>query len=445
MAFALVVSGAACEKRLDIEPKQSVDQSLALNTSSDVEAALIGAYQRAGDGDVLGGNAFVNAELLGSFNEINWAGTFQGMTQIYNKSIPKNNTFVRDTWLDSYEAINVTNNVLDALDKVDAAKKDRVEGEAKFLRALLYFNLVKWFGKDWNNGDPNTNLGVPIITEPTRVIGEDNKVPRNTVAEVYAFVIQDLTDAKAKLPETNSFFASTYSASGLLARVYLQQSNFPGAATEANRVIASNRYQLTQTYAESFPAPASPAARPNTSEEIFSIQVTTTSGINDFNTYFSSNGRAEIDITDDHFNLYEPNDDRLSLFYVDGGAVYTGKHENQYGNVTIIRLAEMYLIRAEANFRLGGAPIGGVTPAQDINRIRARVGLDPIADADLTLENIISERHLELAFEGFVVDDAKRLQRNIGATLWNSPLLVFPIPEREILINDELEQNEGYF
>ncbi|MGZ5248187.1 MAG: RagB/SusD family nutrient uptake outer membrane protein, partial [Flavitalea sp.] len=162
------------------------------------------------------------------------------------------------------------------------------------------------------------------------------------------------------------------------------------------------------------------------------------------NTFFSSNGRGDIDITDAHLDKYEEEDDRLNLFYVDGGAIYTGKHENQYGNVTIARLAEMYLIRGESNFRLGGTPIGGITPAQDINRIRARVNLDPIDAADLTLDAILRERRLELAFEGFALDDAKRLKQNIGATAWNSPKLVFPIPERETLVNDNLEQNEGY-
>jgi tetratricopeptide (TPR) repeat protein len=444
LALFIVASIVGCEKRLDIEPTQSVDETQALNTSSDVEAALIGAYRLSGDVDVLGGGSKVNAELLGSFEDINWSGTFQGMTQIFNKAIPVNNGFITSQWTGSYAAINTLNNVLSAIEKVDANKKDRVEGEAKFLRGLIYFELVKAYGKDWNNGDPNVNLGVPIVLEPTRGIDNSSKVPRATVAEVYTQVINDLTEAKNLLPQTNGVYATTYAASAILARLYLQQGKYTEAATEANRVITSNRYQLTPTYAESFPAPFPYAPRENTREEIFTIQVNTTVGVNDFNTYFSSNGRGDIDITDAHINKYEANDDRLNLFYVDGGAIYTGKHENQYGNVNIVRLAEMYLIRAEANFRLGGTPIGGITPAADINRLRARVGLDPIDDADLTLDAILKERRLELAFEGFALDDAKRLKQNVGATTWNSPKLVFPIPERETLVNENLDQNEGY-
>ncbi|MGZ5254905.1 MAG: RagB/SusD family nutrient uptake outer membrane protein, partial [Flavitalea sp.] len=142
LALFIVASIVGSEKRLDTEPTQSVDDTQALNTSSDVEAALIGAYRLSGDVDVLGGNSKVNAELLGTFEDINWSGTFQGMTQIFNKAIPVNNGFITTQWTGSYAAINTLNNVLSAIEKVDANKKDRVEGEAKFLRGLIYFELV---------------------------------------------------------------------------------------------------------------------------------------------------------------------------------------------------------------------------------------------------------------------------------------------------------------
>lgn len=438
--FAVVVM-ASCEKRLDIEPTQSVDETNALNTSSDVEAALVGAYALTGDGDVQGGNSQVNSELLGNFDEINWSGTFQGMTQIFNKSIPVNNTFVTNTWTDSYAAINTINNVLGALDKVDETKKDRVEGEAKFLRALIYFNLVKLFGKDYTDGDPNVNLGVPLVLEPTRDINESSQVARATVAAVYTQIINDLKDAKSKITEPSNFFADQYAASAILARVYLQQAEYALALEEANNVINTSGRSLLTTYAENFPGEpgVNPFARANTDEEIFALQVNATTGVNDFNTYFSTSGRGDIDITDVHLSLYEPNDDRLNLFY-DQNAIYTGKYENIYGNVTIVRLAEMYLIRAECNFRLGTEV--GRPPLEDINRIRARAKLLPLVVLDL--DAILKERKLELAFEGFALDDAKRLKHDVGSLPYNSNALVYPIPERELLVNKNLVQNPGY-
>lgn len=105
--------------------------------------------------------------------------------------------------------------------------------------------------------------------------------------------------------------------------------------------------------------------------------------------------------------MYETGDARLGVFYNSGGSTFTGKFDNAYGNVHIIRLAEMYLIRAEANFRLGTAV--NTDPLTDINRTRNRVGLISLTLPQLTLAKILSERKLELAFEGFAIYDIKRL------------------------------------
>ena len=102
----------------------------------------------------------------------------------------------------------------------------------------------------------------------------------------------------------------------------------------------------------------------------------------------------------------------------------------------------MHLIRAECNFRLGSAT--GAAPVADINAIRARTGASALDAATLTLDNILRERQLELAFEGVRIHDIKRLKQSTGTFAWNSPKLVLPIPKREIDANDALTQNEGY-
>lgn len=440
--LAITILGSC--KKLDTKPTQSIDESVALNTSADVQVALVGAYSDLGNTDFYGGLPFVAADLLGDFNEIAWSGTFQGLTQIKNKSIPIDNGFVTRTWLTGYRAINDVNNILGALGVVAANRKDRVEGEAKFIRGAVYFDLVRLFGKAWNDGTAASNPGVPIVLTPTRGITDADQRPRNTVAEVYAQAILDLTTAETKLPAANGFFATKGAAAAMLARIYLQKGDYANAAAAADRVIASGRYSLRPNYAEAFPvSPAGPAQISNTSEDVFAMQVNATQGVNSFNTHYSSNSRGDIDINSSHLNLYEPGDDRRDLFYVDGGSVYVGKFENLYGNVRLIRLAEMYLTRAEANFRLlPAAPVGGVTPLSDINRIRNRAGLPSLAT--LTLNQILKERKLELAFEGFTLHDAKRLQLSVGTIPWNSPKLVYPIPDREIRVNSKLTQNEGY-
>lgn len=437
----LLFVATGCQKKLDITPRQSIDEQEALNTHSGVLTALNGAYSNLGGAAFYGGDVMIYSDLLADAGELRWSGTFAGLTQIYNKTIPKNNGFVRDTWLQGYRVINDVNNVLSALPVVDAAQKDRVEGEAKFIRGTVYFELVRLFAKAWNDGNPANNPGVPIVLTPTRSVTEENKVARNTVAQVYEQVLKDLTDAEAKLPASNGFYATKNAAAAMLARVYLQKADYSNAADAANRVITSGRYSLTSTFAGAFPASAS-AQVPNTSEDIFAIQITTTQGANSYFTYYSPAGRGDIDIRPAHLALYEAGDARRAFTVSSGGSIYSAKHNSRFANVRVIRLAEMYLIRAEANFRLGTTV--GDTPLNDINRIRTRAGLAPLTAAELTLDKILMERKLELAFEGQLLHDVKRLQGTVGTLAWNSPKLVLPIPEREIIANPNLSQNEGY-
>jgi starch-binding outer membrane protein, SusD/RagB family len=444
----LLIGLSSCDKQLDLQPTQSIDQETALLTSKDVEVALVGAYSELGSVNLYGGRVFITPDFLANEDAIEWSGTFQGLTQIINKSIPKDNLFVNNIWRDGYDVINDVNNVLAAIDKVDAAKKDKVEGEAKFIRASVYFELVRLFGKAYNDGNPTVNLGVPIVLTPTKVI-DDAIVTRATVDAVYKQVIADLIDAEAKLPATNGFFATKFSAAGMLSRVYLQQLDYAKAAQEASIVIASSGKSLTPVYLDAFPLQGNNASS-NTSEDVFAIQVTTQAGrtgygTNGFNEFYDSGdfgGRGDAAISDSWFEKYETDDQRKDTYFTSGGSRFIGKFSNQYGNISVIRLAEMYLTRAEANQRLfPAAPIGGKTPSEDLKVIRDRVGL-PVLVA--TLPIILNERMLELAFEGFFLHDAKRTQQSINSIPWNDNKLVFPIPQRETDANPSLVQNPGY-
>ncbi|WP_018611341.1 RagB/SusD family nutrient uptake outer membrane protein [Segetibacter koreensis] len=431
----------SCSKELNTKPTTAISEAEALKTSSDVNAALVGAYTDFGASYFFGGRIFLEADLLGDNNEIDWEGTYQQLTQMHNKAIPVENTFVANSWLAGYTAINDANNVLSAVSIVDTTARDRVQGEAKFLRSASFFELVKMYAKDWNDGNPANNPGVPLVLTPTREITSESQVKRNTVAEVYQQVITDLTDAEAKLPAANGFFATKGAAAAMLARVYLQQGDYNNALLAADRSIKEsvtvdgNPVELAGTFAAAF-------GEKNTPEDIFAVQVTNSSGIQGFNEFYSSAQRGDVLILDTHLNMYQPNDDRKNLFYTLSGSTYSGKFEQLYGNVHTIRLAEMLLVRAECNFRLGSSV--GDSPLNDINKIRTRAKLTPLSEGQLTLNEILKERRLELAFEGFRLDDVKRLKENVGNLPWNSPKLIFPIPAREIRANPNLTQNEGY-
>jgi hypothetical protein len=446
-AFISIASG--CSDKLDIQPAQSIDASNALLTSKDVKGALVGAYSNMGSGNLYSGGIQVYSDLLAYDNEFSFFGTFQGLTQISNKDIPINNTFVSGVWLEAYTVINSTNEVLSALSVVNSVDKDQVEGEAKFIRATMYFELVKLFAKAWNDGDPTANLGVPLILKPTHSLSDAEAKPsRSTVAQVYAQIISDLNDAEAKVHDPDNvtyYYVTPGAAAAMLSRVYLAQQKYAEAGAAADRVISSGYYKLTNTYGDEFPYTGRGVRIFNTTEDVFAQQVSEQNGVNNMNTFYASSdvgGRGDIEANDTFLATYEANDSRLSLYTDDGSGstFYTNKFDNVFGNIKIIRLAEMYLTRAECNLRQGQAI--GDTPLNDINHVRARVNLTPLAS--VTLAQILSERRFELAAEGQWLADYKRTTASVGSLPYNSPKLIFPIPQREMQVNPNLVQNDGY-
>ena len=272
---------------------------------------------------------------------------------------------------------------------------DRIEGEARFLRALTYFDLVRHFGSD--------DMGVPLRMTGVTQFETGLEIERSSTSEVYDLVISDLERAAEALPETNSFFADRFSATGLLARVHLQLGNYEEALEAANTVITESDHTLTATFADAFNNDA------NSTEDIFAFQVTSQGGANDLIVHYASEGNGgrggDIAIRDTYLELFGEGDERGEFFYIgDFGDVLTSKYTNQFGNIPVIRLAEMYLIRAEANLELDSEE--GATVVEDLNTIRGRSGAELLEDdTDIDVNFILNERFRELGFEGFFVHD----------------------------------------
>jgi starch-binding outer membrane protein, SusD/RagB family len=438
--IALVVLSSSCEKYLDLEPQQNLDESIALSTDASVKTVMIGAYAVMRNSAIYGGCILRNAELLGAADEIAWQGTYNAPREIYNHQIIAANGDITDQWVQSFRCINICNNVLSALSVVDEADRGDIEGQALFLRSMMYFDLVRFYAKPYEAGAANPQPGVPLVLTPTHGVSAANNVARNTVDQVYAQVIKDLTAAVTKLSDENGVYATKGAANALLARVYLQKGDFALARDAASAVIKSGDYSLTDTYAEAFNNES------YSSEDIFAAKFTAQDGINQMTEFWSTTeygGRdGDIEILDGHLGLYDPTDDRFSLFWEGNDAMRSGKWNTQYGLVNLFRLAEMYLIRAECNQRLSTAV--GDTPLNDYNIIHKRAGLP--AATSVTLNAILLERRLELAHEGFKIHDIRRLKLNTGPLTYKDPKLVFPIPEREISANPAMkgQQNEGY-
>jgi hypothetical protein len=429
----LLLAGA-CNKNLEIEPLQSISEDLALDSDGNVKLVLQGAYDNLSRAGLYGGNLFRDAELLGSDGEIRWVGTFSDPRDIINHAMDAGNSNVEDTWATAYRTINSCNNVLSALEIVDADDRDRVKGEALCMRAACYFELVRLFGKPYVAGGANNQLGVPIILAPTRGITEESYVARNTVSEVYTQILADLGEAINALPEDNGVYLNKFAAIGLAARVHLMRGEYADARARAVEVIDNSDYSLVPNYADLW------NQDDDTDEAIFSMQVSAQDGANELVTFFSIpefGGRdGDIEIQNSHLALYDAADTRLALFYDGNSAVRTGKWRNQYRNIPILRLAEMYLIAAECDARTTG------NGAQYLNPIRERAGLSALSQAGLS--DVLLERRRELAFEGHKIHDLKRTGSTVDGLNFDAPQLVFPIPAREMEVNKNLVQNDGY-
>lgn len=449
--LSLALGWTGCIKELDIDPVQSIDASVALETAEDMESALVGAYSIMHGGALYGTNLNLISELMGSENYCQWRGTFQSYRQIMNKNMTIDNAEASRTWINAYQAINVANNVIANLGKVsDSGRRAALEAEARFIRGLLHFELVRIYAQPWNPSAANNGPGVPIATKGVASEADaSEKVARRSIADVYQQVESDLLAAEAGLPAGRSgssrYRGTTHSAKAFLSRMYLQQSRFAQALAKADEVIGSGNYALNASIASTF-------TNKFTNESVFELYNndqnnagTANDGLTTFYASLPGIGRSDVRILGGLSNLYEPGDERFSqLTYVGTGrrpgSRQTGKWTSYGQNIPVIRLSEMLLTRAECNLRLGSAV--GAAPLDDVNAVRSRARASQLSA--VTLDEVITERTLELCFEGSRIHDLKRLQRNTGPYAFNDPKLVFPIPEREIRANSALEQNEGY-
>lgn len=448
LLLALMLA-AACNKKLDVPPQNTLTPD-EIKTADDVKAVLAGAYFTWQNGNAFGEKYNTFSELLINDGDIDWAGTFAEYDDLHNNTQITTSPYNYQVWANSYHTINAVNLVLSKLDVLSTDEKEEIEGEAKFFRGVTYYYLVNFYALPYSAGNTASNPGVPLILQP--VSGYDpsrDKLPRASVEALYTQVISDLTDAVAKMPESNpAARANRFSALAFLSRVYLSQAKYAQAATAANEVIESGEFSLVSSIDKAFNNAS------NSSEDIFAIQQTSqsNSGTTDFGitTFYSGDpvGRGELQITPAHIAKYEAGDERGEFFY-DGESIsgspgmMTSKWRDLYKVIPVIRLSEMYLTRAEANFRKGGAPVGPNSPLADVNIVRERAGLGAlgsIANANV----IVMERYRELAFEGDRYFTVKRLQLSANGHPYNFPRLILPVPQREIDLGNALPQNTAY-
>jgi len=437
-----LLSVSACKKTLDQQPQASLDATTAYTTRQGVEAGIIGTYDGMQQTGYMSLNYLIFADLYA--DNLQWTGTFPTWSQVFNKTILPDNTDIATIWNHINGVINRANNIIAAAPNISdpAFLKDRAIGECETIRATAYFDLIRMFGGSPTGYNQTGGLGVPIRTVPTLTPAGAAAVARSTEAEVYALILADLDDAIAKLPNRiSNGRVNKFVATALKARVQLYRQQWADAAALATTVITSpNAYALVPgaSYGTIYTGK-------NTSESLWELQYNATDANNLAFYYYptSLGGRNEVGSTTSLRDAFEANDLRKNVNYSAAPAGKQLKYSQTnpgVDDVMMVRLAEVYLTRAESR-----AMLNDFTGAlADLNVIRLRAGLvasTATTQADL-LTAIRKERRLELAHEGQRFFDLRRYNATgLTQTFRN----LFPLPQSEIInANGVVAQNPGY-
>jgi hypothetical protein len=471
----VVTAFAACKKSfLEEIPRLSQSNELSLSSYVGLKNATVGTYSLLCSSNWYGGGFVITADLKGGNAK---RGSLNSGRYVNEYLWNNNPTATSGLWDDAYSTIARANNIINAINAgfkeagVTKAQIEQLKGECYFLRALSHWDLVRMYAQPYVAG--TGNMGVPVV-----LVTENGYPSRNTVGDVYTRVITDLDSAKALLAAVNprgtdGSWATSWAAKALQAKVYLYMGQWQKAADLATQVISNPADSLF------------PAAKYTTwnlggywgsggagSEIIF--QVDGSRGNTDggfwesISNMVSPVGYGDIATSNDLLSLYEAGDVRKNLFISPAahpGEYWTLKYPGRLGanppvvfNTPVLRISEMYLIRAEA--LLNGATVATVTALSDYNKLRTNRGLAAAVIAP-ALADIYKERRRELCFEGNELFDLSRTQRSltrvdfngslnrnvpyvVGGTAVQNYLWAMPIPQGEKDANKNMVQNPVY-
>lgn len=460
----LLLTGFSCSNDfLELTPQQSIADDEFLTAFSDFEAAIVGGYNQLQGSDLYGRYIPLVADVMGEDVKQNASANRAKEWAEYNGAsvdfIPL------EFWAELYETINITNRIINAEFTPSEnlqSEFNQIRGEAYAIRALSYFDLTRLFAQHYTFTPNAGHPGVPLVLE----FNTFQKPTRNTVAEVYDRIIDDFETAIDLMTITpnNAGTFSKEAAQALLSRVYLYMDEFQMAENLATEVINSGRFTLVDSanYAGQF-------FNGNSSEAIFEMifNLADNPGTDHLGGMYKASGYGDYLPSTDLLNLIDEDDVRSTIFAADPDltGVYGSLRVNKYpsegsdigtDNLPVIRLSEVYLIRAEARAKKAAPDFAGAR--DDLNRIRQRSW--PSAPAvtlsgDALIDEILIERRIELAFEGHRIFDATRNKQDIVRNDCTAPAaactitypndrFILPIPQDETNVNLDIQQNPSY-
>ncbi|RYC71285.1 RagB/SusD family nutrient uptake outer membrane protein [Spirosoma sordidisoli] len=445
LILPLLVLLSGCSQFLEVQPELQVDEQRAITNAATAEVALNGLYNRLGNDGYYGSNFSALSYLSGG--DIQWTGSQGAPQEITARKLTADNGYVGSAWGAIYRTILAANYLLETVPaltdpQLTEARKNQIRGEALAIRALSYFDLARGWG------------GVQLILKPTRTPSDNTGIQRSSAADTYAQVLKDLTAAEPLLAATtNRNRVTRKTVWALRARYHLYRQEWAEAESYATRLIDdATNYRLVKPYSAFF---ANNAV--NTTESVFELAYSNSFKNGHFNWWLppALSGRRE----------WAPNAQLVSLLNnpaIGGnrsaviaqtappGNLWYGRLYYRTPTGTdpayLIRIAELYLIRAEARARLN-KPADALA---DLNAVRSRADLAALTTATTpTTEAILlaieNERRLEFAFETdrwFDLIRTGRVAPVLGITDPNK--YVLPIPTSEILADKSLTQNQGY-
>lgn len=467
----VILSSAACTKKnLFDQPLDAVSTATVFSSPERIDKASTGMYSALQNINWGCGRNFIYTDVQGL--DAN-PSSFFGNIGFFNQMRPDDGT-ITSAWIAAYTTIYTANlfvkNFMPVMNTVTLEKANQYLGEAKFIRAYNYFYLVNLWAQTYTDpiNGASKNLGVPLILEAAEdPFSSATQIPRSIVKEVYDQIEKDLLDAETKLPMsytgdayTNVARATKGAARGLLMRMYLYEGNWAKAVSYADAIINSNIYGLNA-------APEIPFRNYTTKESIFSIAFSGSNNPDRNNAlaaHYSPSVRGDISISNAYLNLMDTlNDLRYKNLVIKtikgtGTAItqyfWTIKYTNFADWVPVLRFPEVLLVKAEALARQGAAgDPANATALTLLNQVRTRSKASSltVTTNQQLINAILTERRIELAFEGQSYFDLQRTQQDIPAHAsvqnpqsYGSTYRVLPIPQRDINIMPTLEQNKGY-
>lgn len=443
----MAISLTSCNKFLDKDPLGQITEDEFFNSETNANAAVMGAYRSMMNSFSYGQSTLIVPEF--SAVHVRHSAVYPEYETFASHEVQAINPWTSNMWQALYATINAANNIIDEVPKMDesmisAEKKDYFIGEAKFIRALQYFFLVRAFER------------VPLKLKATKE-GDDLNTPQATKEETYSQIIKDLTESIALLPTENPYSgdesrgrASHWGAKALLAKVYLYQASFTNdykkAADLANEVIQAGGYSLVSDFSTIW-------TTQNTNESIFELQFDD-QATNPLASVANDNPSVLFFAKDSTvLDLYDDADKRKNFTIKKGSNnnYFMGKFPNfspASQNVSVIRLAELYLIHAEAKARVDNSVSQAAYAS--LKMVQDRAGITKPISSYNGLASFITavqeEKERELMFEGETWFDFVRTKLALKKykTLTKEEYMVYPIPTAQISLGGGLTQNPGY-